>query len=109
MAIGIANIIVCHKKISIGEGTILGPNVLIYDHDHVFSNNEGVNHRDYITGEVVIGKNCWIGAGTIILKDTHIGDNCVIGAGSVVKGDYESGSVIIQKRERLDRGDDKND
>ena len=90
--------IVCHQKIQIGDNTIFGPNVLIYDHDHIFDCETGVKRKEYKCSEIVIGKNCWIGANTVILRGTHIGDNCVIGAGCVIKGDFESGSRIIQKR-----------
>lgn len=90
--------IVCHEKIEIGENTIFGPNVLVYDHDHLYSAECGVKRKEYVSSEIVIGKNCWIGANTVILRGTHIGDNCLVGAGSVVKGDFPSGSKIIQKR-----------
>ena len=36
---------------------------------------------------VHIGRNCWIGAGAIILPGVTIGDNTVIGAGSIVTKD----------------------
>lgn len=90
--------IVCHEKIEIGENTIFGPNVLVYDHDHLYSAESGVKRKEYVSSEVIIGKNCWIGANTVILRGTHIGDNCLIGAGSIVKGDFPAGSKIIQKR-----------
>lgn len=99
VGIGPNNYVVCHRKISIGEGSIFGPNVYIYDHDHLFDSGTGVDSHNYKYDEVIIGKKCWIGANTVILKGTHIGDNCVIGAGCVIKGDYPSGSIIIQKRE----------
>lgn len=90
--------LVSHEKIEIGHDTIFGPNVLIYDHDHVFNTESGVRRKEYTSSEVVIGNNCWIGANTVILKGTHIGDNCLIGAGSVVKGTFPSGSIVLQKR-----------
>ena len=101
VAIGKDNMIVCHDKITIGDGTIFAPNVMIYDHDHVFDAVNGVKHREYKTTPVVIGKNCWIGANVIILRGSIIGDNCVIGAGSIVKCNLESGSVLVQKRENV--------
>ena len=108
VGIGSNNYIICRKQISIGDGTILGPNVMIYDHDHVFLPEHGVSRTEYTTGEISIGKNCWIGAMTVILKGTHIGDNCVIGAGTVIKGDIPDGTVYIQKRkEILFRKDEK--
>lgn len=92
------SMIMCHDYISIGDNTIMGPDVCIYDHDHVFNSLEGVKRNEYISSPVTIGKNCWIGAGTIILRGTTIGDNCLIAAGCVVKGCYPEGSVVIQKR-----------
>lgn len=44
-------------------------------------------------GEVVIGNNCFIGYGSIILKNTNIGDNVIVGAGSVIKGYVPSNTV----------------
>lgn len=85
--------IVSRNHIEIGEGTILAPDVMIFDHNHTYSFENGVDQRTFIDGEVVIGKHCWIGAGSVILKDVHIGDNCVIGAGSIVTKNIPNSSV----------------
>jgi len=90
-------VIVCHNSVHIGEGTEFGPSVYLYDHDHDF--RIGLKENKYISSPIVIGKNCWIGANTVILRGTTIGDNCVIGAGSVVKGDFPANTVIVQKRQ----------
>ena len=42
-----------------------------------------------------IGKNCWIGAGVVIVPGVKIGDNTVIGAGSVVTKDIPAGVVAV--------------
>lgn len=84
--------IVSHKSISIGNGTTIGPNVCIYDHDH--DGNGG-----YYCSEICIGDNVWIGAGTIILKGVSIGNNAVIGAGSIVCANVPNNSILYQKRE----------
>ena len=44
---------------------------------------------------VHIGRNCWIGAGAIIVPGVTIGDNVVIGAGSVVTKDIPSNVVAV--------------
>lgn len=44
---------------------------------------------------VHIGKNCWIGAGVVIVPGITIGDNVVIGAGSVVTKDLPSNVVAV--------------
>ncbi len=89
-------IIACRKEIKIGAGTQFGPSVYVYDHDHDYK--AGLQEGKYIEESVEIGKNCWIGANTVILRGTKIGDNCVIGAGCVLKGIFPANSVIVQKR-----------
>lgn len=95
------SMIMCHDSITIGDNTIMGPGVLIYDHDHDYNSTEGVKRNIYKSTPVSIGNNCWIGAGSIILRGTTIGNNCLIAAGSVVKGNYPDGSVVIQTREEV--------
>lgn len=84
-----------HEKIEIGDGSIFGPNVIIYDHDHDYKNN--IN--SYVTDPVTIGKNCWVGGNTVILRGTKIGDNVVIAAGSVVTKEVSNNVIYVQKRE----------
>ena len=36
------------------------------------------------TAPIIIGKNCFVGCNTLILKGVAIGDNSTVGAGSVV-------------------------
>lgn len=45
--------------------------------------------------EIKIGKNCFIGCNSIILKGTVLGDGCVVGAGAVVAGKFENNCVIV--------------
>ena len=44
--------------------------------------------------EIRIGKNCFLGCNSIILKGTVLGDGCVVGAGAVVAGIFEDNCVI---------------
>lgn len=90
-------IIVCHDSIEIGEGTEFGPSVYLYDHDHDY--RAGLKENKFKSAPIVIGKNCWIGANSVILRGTVLGDNCVVGAGCVIKGEYPSFTVLVQKRE----------
>ena len=45
--------------------------------------------------DVHIGKNVWIGAGSVILPGVTIGDNSVIGAGSIVTRDIPANVVAL--------------
>ena len=90
-------IIVCHESITIGNHCSIGPNVLVYDHDHCF---DSIGLQDgYRTAPVVIKDNCWIGGSVTILRGTTIGEGCVIGAGSVVKGNIPPHSLVTANRE----------
>ena len=94
--------ITARKMIHIGAGTELGPNVLLYDHDHDFRCKGGLKADKYKEGTIEIGENCWIGANTVILRNTKLGKNCVVAAGSVLGNcEYPDNTVIYQKRETL--------
>ncbi len=86
------------QKISIGDGTIIGVNTKIVDSDfHPLDPIARINgdSTQIKSSEVQIGRNCFIGMNSIILKGCVLGDNCIVGAGSVVRaGVYPSGSVI---------------
>ena len=82
-------------SISIGNGSIFGENVKIYDHNHRFRNVLlPIKEQGYSIGSVQIGDNCWIGSNVVILKNTRIGNNCVIGAGCVVSGAIPDMTII---------------
>jgi len=78
------------RKISIGDGTLLGPNVTIVDgHYHILwpADQRGSNVDIPGDQDVVIGKNVWVGMQSMILKGVTIGDGSIIAAGSIVTGD----------------------
>ena len=90
-------ILTAREKISVGEGTIFGPGVMVFDNDHAMRDGR-VLDNEFVTAPVTIGKNVWVGAGALILKGAVLEDNCVVAAGSVVKGRVRSGTVFVQKR-----------
>lgn len=80
--------------IYVGDYTMFGPNVTVATAGHPILpelRKEGYQYNASIT----IGKNCWIGAGAIILPGITIGDNVVIGAGSIVTKDIPSNVVAV--------------
>lgn len=85
----------CHEKIKIGNDVLFGEGVKIYDHDHVFSSDRGVEKKKFTTSPIVIEEGCWIGSNVIILKGVHIGKNSVIAAGTVVTKDIPCSTVCI--------------
>lgn len=81
--------------ITIGHDVIMGPNVQIFSENHNFSHPQ-INIKDQgVTRQpVIIGNNCWLGAGAIILAGVTIGDGCVIAAGSVVNKSVAPNSIV---------------
>ena len=82
---------------------MIGPNVMIFDHDHDYKAEGGISSGKVKIGDIEIGNNVWIGAGCIILRGSKIGDNCVIAAGTIVRENIMSSSLVYQKRETFKR------
>lgn len=96
--------IYARKSIRIGENTCIGGNAKILDNDfhpieieerNKLLNDPNGGNSDLVPAKpVVIGRNCFIGCNSIILKGTVLGDGCVVGAGAVVSGKFEDNCVI---------------
>ncbi|MBQ9769165.1 MAG: sugar O-acetyltransferase [Clostridia bacterium] len=80
--------------IYVGDKTMIGPNVTIATASHPILPELRAGAYQYNL-PVHIGRNCWIGAGAIILPGVTIGDNSVIGAGSVVTKDIPENVVAV--------------
>lgn len=80
--------------IYVGDGTMFGPNVVIATAGHPVLPELRAEYYQY-NMPVHIGKNCWLGAGVIVLPGITIGDNVVVGAGSVVTKDIPSNVVAV--------------
>ena len=80
--------------IYVGDYTMFGPNVTIATAGHPILPELRQRGLQY-NMPVRIGKNCWLGAGVIILPGITIGDDVVVGAGSVVTKDIPSGVVAV--------------
>lgn len=80
--------------IYVGDCTLFGPNVVVATAGHPI--DPELRSKAYqFNMPVHIGKNCWIGAGAVIVPGVTIGDNTVIGAGSVVTKDIPSNVVAV--------------
>lgn len=80
--------------IYVGDYTLFGPNVVVATAGHPIDPELRARGLQY-NAAVHIGKNCWIGAGALIMPGVTIGDNTVIGAGSVVTRVIPAGVVAV--------------
>lgn len=80
--------------IYVGDHTMIGPNVVLATAGHPICPELREKEYQY-NMPIHIGRNCWLGAGVIVMPGVTIGDNTVIGAGSVVTKDIPSGVVAV--------------
>lgn len=80
--------------IYVGDYTMFGPNVTVATAGHPILPELRQKGYQY-NAPVHIGKNCWIGAGVVIVPGIMIGDNVVIGAGSIVTKNIPSNTVAV--------------
>ena len=80
--------------IYVGDYTMFAPGVIVATAAHPILPRLREKVYQY-NMPVHIGKNCWLGAGVIVMPGVTIGDNSVIGAGSVVTKDIPAGVVAM--------------
>ena len=75
--------------ITIEDGAMIAANCSL------ISNNHDPKDRAVITCKpVVIGKNVWVGANSIILPGVTVGENAIVAAGSVVTKDVPANTLV---------------
>lgn len=86
----------CIEKIFIGEHTLFGEGVKIYDHNHQYITHPvfTVAKDKFVSSPVTIGKNCWIGSNVTILKGVTIGDNVIVGAGCLIHKSIPADHIV---------------
>lgn len=80
--------------IYVGDETMFGPNVTLATAGHPIDPTLRARGLQYNL-PIRIGRNCWLGAGVIVMPGVTIGDNVVIGAGSIVTKDIPSNVVAV--------------
>lgn len=86
--------VVDDTDVYVGDYTMFGPNVVIATAGHPILPE--LREKQYqFNIPVHIGRNCWIGAGALIMPGVTIGDNTVIGAGSVVTKDIPANVIAV--------------
>ena len=77
--------------IYIGDGTLIGHNVVLATLNHAKSPND---RGTMIPAPIHIGKNVWIGANATILPGVTIGDGAIVAAGAVVTRDVPENTIV---------------
>ena len=91
-----SSILVAGNSIEIGEDTILGAGSLILDNDFHIPGPGFSWLTEYTQNSkpVKIGRGCFVGARSIVLKGVVLGDRVIVGAGSVVTKNVPPNSIV---------------
>ncbi|WP_374710850.1 DapH/DapD/GlmU-related protein [Rhodococcus sp. USK10] len=85
-------------RIVIGDGVLLGANVIIADTDFHPTHGDLRRYAPIPKPQpsdcVTIEENVFVGANAIILKGVQVGRNSVIGAGSIVTRDVPRNTIV---------------
>jgi carbonic anhydrase/acetyltransferase-like protein (isoleucine patch superfamily) len=95
VAVGRLVHIVSLRKVLIEENVLIADKVYISDNIHQYSDiSTPIKDQDiYFKGDVVIGRNSWIGENVSIIGSI-VGRHCVVGSNSVVTKDIMDYSVV---------------
>lgn len=91
------------ETISIGSRTVISPNCLFLTHadpGSKWNNILAINYPRKVK-KILIGSDCWIGAGTTILCGVSIGNGSVVGAGSLIIRDIPENAVVVGSPGRI--------
>ena len=80
------------KGIVVSHNAHIGQNCTIF---HQVTIGEGKN------GAPIIGNDCYIGTGTIVIGNIRIGDNVRIGAGTFVNFDIPDNSTVVSQKAKI--------
>jgi acetyltransferase-like isoleucine patch superfamily enzyme len=79
------SIVYGYGGVRIGNGVRIAAHTVLVSSSHVVSTDDTPIHESGNTSlGITISDNVWLGAGVSILDGVNIGRNCVVGAGSVV-------------------------
>lgn len=102
---------VCVNKVFLGKGTAIAWSAMIMDTDWHSTKNTQTGELSQSAGEIHIGRNCWIGTRSMVLKNSHIPDGCILAANSTANKHYHNnntllaGTPAIEKKQNIMKSD----
>ena len=98
-----------NQSLIIGDNTTISANVFVSNIDHDYRElNKHILEQPIIAKNTVIGENCFIGYGAVLLPGSKLGNNCIVGANAVVKGEYSENTVIAGNPAKIIKYYDQN-
>ena len=81
-------------RVIIGEDALFAPDVMVTASTYRYNDGAPVTAQAMDEADIVIGPDCWIGRGAILLAGTRLGRGVIVGAHSVVRGSFPDNAVI---------------
>lgn len=85
----------CVGGLKVGNNVQFSRNITIYTANHNYKSDMLPYNNEYITEQVIIGDNVWIGMNASILPGVKIGNNAIIGLGSIITKDVPDNAIVV--------------
>jgi acetyltransferase-like isoleucine patch superfamily enzyme len=103
-SVGDYSFIGCAGGVKIGSNVLMGQRVSFHSQNHRFDDlSRPIREQGVTNSGIVVGDDCWLGAGCIILSGVEIGAGSIIAAGTVVNRSFGPNSVLAGVPARLVR------
>lgn len=81
-------------EVTIGDGSMFGPGCQLITVGHPVEDAVKRAEGWEIAKPIRIGKDCWFGAGAMVMPGVTVGDRCVVAAGTVVTKDVPDDCLV---------------
>jgi acetyltransferase-like isoleucine patch superfamily enzyme len=81
-------------KILLKEDVLLGPNVMMTAANYRFNDGSPVTDQAMAEGDIVIGRDVWLGYNAVVLPGVTIGDGAIVAACAVVTRDVPAAAIV---------------
>lgn len=95
--------ILAQARVTLGDRVMLGPNCSLITVGHPVNDHEMRAEGWEIAKPITIGENTWFGANVTVLPGVTVGKNCVVGAGTLVTRDVPDNSLVLGSPGRVVR------
>lgn len=87
-------------KVTLGERVVISSEVSLLTHDYsittvLIAAGQHSGGDQAIVRPITIGRNVFIGRGSLLMPGTVVGNDVIVGAGSVVRGAVPDGTVVV--------------
>ncbi|MGH2784506.1 MAG: acyltransferase [Actinomycetota bacterium] len=92
---GAKNTINCYLDIDIGDDCIFADWIYVCDFDHKYDDiNVTIKKQGIVKSPVVVGRDCWIGEKSTILRGVTVGEGSIIASHALVNRDVPPRSIV---------------